>query len=177
LSCLVDLVGEEQKNFTQTFILTHHRTFFKFLRNRFDKHCQEYNLIKNNKEFGGSFICKSNPEKFLTKLKNFETDLAKIPPDSLDVELKIVEYGQYLRYEVERYIKNTLLHWDADRNFSLAIDGIKKNKHISNESLNKIKGIYSFCNWTTSHIDVGDDNGLGQLKSKISEFVSIAGNL
>ena len=173
LSSLVDLIAEEQSKFSQTFIFSHHRTFFKFLRKRFDKHCNEYNLIRNKKEFGGSFICKSRADKFLDKLRSFEADLAKIPPASLDVELKVVEYGQYLRYEVERYIKNTLLHWDADRDFTLAIEGVKTNKLITDDDLNKIKGVYSFCNWTTSHVDVGDDHGLTQLKGKIAEFVAI----
>jgi hypothetical protein len=172
LSCLVDLIAEEQKNFSQTFVFTHHRTFFKFLRKRFDKHCHEYNLIRNKKEFGGSFVCKSKSDKFLDKLKNFETDLAKIPPASLDVELKVVEYGQYLRYEVERHIKNNLLHWNAN-DFPTAIDGVKCNKEIDDGDLDKIKQIYSFCNWTTSHVDVGDDHGLGQLKTKIADFVAI----
>jgi len=173
LSCLVDLIAEEQKNFSQVFVFTHHRTFFKFLSNRFANHSNDYNLIKNKKEFGGSFICKSKTSKFLDKLKSFEADLAKIPPASLDVELKVVEYGQYLRYEVERFIKNDLLHWDADQNFTSAIEGVKKNKLIADTDLNKIKSIYSFCNWTTSHVDVGDDHGLGQLKQKISDFTEI----
>lgn len=172
LSCLVDLIAEEQKNFSQIFVFSHHRTFFKFLRKRFDKHCNEYNLIRNKKEFGGSFICKSKSDKFLDKLKNFETDLAKIPPASLDVELKVVEYGQYLRYEVERHIKNNLLHWNAN-DFPTAIDGVKCNKEIDDGDLDKIKQVYSFCNWTTSHVDVGDDHGLGQLKTKIADFVAI----
>ena len=172
LSCLVDLIAEEQKNFSQIFVFSHHRTFFKFLRKRFDKHCNEYNLIRNKKEFGGSFICKSKSDKFLDKLKNFETDLAKIPPASLDVELKVVEYGQYLRYEVERYIKNGLLHWNAN-DFQTAIDGVKCNKEIDDGDLDKIKQVYSFCNWTTSHVHVGDDHGLGQLKIKIADFVAI----
>lgn len=172
LSCLVDLIAEEQKNFSQIFVFSHHRTFFKFLRKRFDNHCHEYNLIRNKKEFGGSFICKSKSDKFLDKLKSFETDLAKIPPASLDVELKVVEYGQYLRYEVERYIKNGLLHWNAN-DFQTAIDGVKCNKEIDDGDLDKIKQVYSFCNWTTSHVDVGDDHGLGQLKSKITDFVAI----
>ena len=172
LSCLVDLIAEEQKDFSQIFVFSHHRTFFKFLRKRFDKHCNEYNLIRNKKEFGGSFICKSKSDKFLDKLKNFETDLAKIPPASLDVELKVVEYGQYLRYEVERHIKNNLLHWNAN-DFPTAIDGVKCNKEIDDGDLDKIKQIYSFCNWTTSHVDVGDDHGLGQLKTKIADFVAI----
>ena len=172
LSCLVDLIAEEQKNFSQIFVFTHHRTFFKFLRKRFDNHCHEYNLIRNKKEFGGSFICKSRADKFLNKLRSFEADLAKIPPASLDVELKVVEYGQYLRYEVERYIKNGLLHWNAN-DFQTAIDGVKCNKEIDDGDLDKIKQVYSFCNWTTSHVDVGDDHGLGQLKSKIADFVAI----
>ena len=172
LSCLVDLIAEEQKNFSQIFVFTHHRTFFKFLRKRFDNHCHEYNLIRNKKEFGGSFICKSRADKFLDKLRSFEADLAKIPPASLDVELKVVEYGQYLRYEVERYIKNGLLHWNAN-DFQTAIDGVKCNKEIDDGDLDKIKQVYSFCNWTTSHVDVGDDHGLGQLKSKIADFVAI----
>lgn len=172
LSCLVDLIAEEQKNFSQTFVFTHHRTFFKFLQKRFDKKCHEYNLIRNKKEFGGSFICKSKADKFVDKLKNFEADLAKIPPASLDVELKVVEYGQYLRYEVERYIKNSLLHWNAN-DFQTAIEGVKGNKAIDDGDLDRIKQIYSFCNWTTSHVDVGDDHGLGQLKTKIADFVGI----
>ena len=172
LSCLVDLIADEQKNFSQTFVFTHHRTFFKFLRKRFDKRCREYNLIRNKKEFGGSFICKSKSDKFLDKLKSFEADLAKIPPESLDVELKVVEYGQYLRYEVERYIKNSLLHWSAN-DFPTAIEGVKGNKGIDDADLDKIKQVYSFCNWTTAHVDVGDDHGLGQLKAKITDFVGI----
>lgn len=172
LSCLVDLIANEQKNFSQTFVLTHHRTFFKFLRNRFYKHCQEYNLIRNKQEFGGSFICKSKEDKFLDKLKNFEADLARIPPESLDIELKVVEYGQYLRYEIERYIKNNLLHWNAN-DFSTAIEGVKCNKAIDDADLDKIKQIYSFCNWTTSHVDVNDDHGFEQLKGKIADFVAI----
>lgn len=172
LSCLVDLVAHEQKDFSQTFVFTHHRTFFKFLQKRFDKKCHEHNLIRNKKEFGGSFICKSRADKFIDKLKNFEADLAKIPPASLDVELKVVEYGQYLRYEVERYIKNSLLHWNAN-DFQTAIEGVKNNKAIDDGDLDKIKQIYSFCNWTTSHVDVGDDHGLGQLKTKIADFVGI----
>ncbi|MFA6896936.1 MAG: AAA family ATPase [Patescibacteria group bacterium] len=172
LSCLVDLIAEEYKVFSQVFVFTHHKAFFKFLRKRFDKHCQEYNLIRNKKELGGSFVCRSKIDKFLDKLKNFETDLKKIPPASLDIELKTVEYGQYLRYEVERYIKNNLLHWNAN-DFSSAIDGVKENKEIDDSDLDKIKQIYSFCNWTTSHVDVGDDYGLEQLKVKINDFTAI----
>lgn len=173
LASLVDLIADEKSNFSQTFVFTHHRTFYKFLRKRFNEHCHEYNLIRNKKSFGGSFICKGKREQFLDRLGDFENHLSQIPPANLDTELKVVEYGQFLRYEVERYIKNTLLHWDADNNFSLAIDGVKNNKQISDDDLNEIKNIHSFCNWTTSHVDVGEDNGLEQLKQKITDFMRI----
>ncbi|KKS31145.1 hypothetical protein A2380_01540 [candidate division WWE3 bacterium RIFOXYB1_FULL_43_24] len=175
LSCLVDFIAEKKIDFAQTFVFTHHRTFFKFLRKRFNEKNDkgyEYNLIRNEDAFGGSFICKSKSNKFLDKLKNFETHLASIPPQSLDIELKVVEYGQCLRYEIERYIKNTLLHWDADSDFTKAIEGVKTNKTIFDSDLDKIKSIYEFCNWTTSHIDVGEDYGVGLLKKHITEFLS-----
>jgi len=173
LSCLVDFIYDEQKKFSQTFVFTHHRTFFKFLRKKFGKKCNEYNVLRNKKILGGSFICKSKSKKFIEKLGNFENHLNSIPPGSLDVELKIVEYGQYLRYEVERFIKNDLLHWDKDFDFTKAIDGVKSNQNIDGKDLDKIKAIYSFCNWTTSHVDVGDDHGLSQLKNKIKDFTDI----
>jgi len=172
LSCLVDLIGEEQNNYSQTLIFTHHRTFFKFLKKKFKDNSNEYNILRNKKEYGGSFVCKSKSEKFLNKLQGFENHLQRIPPESLDVELKIVEYGQYLRYETERFIKNNLLHWNAN-DFTTAIDGVKKNKHIADADLDTIKQVYSFCNWTTSHVDVGDDHGLEQLKSKINDLLRI----
>lgn len=179
LSYLVDLIAKEQKHFSQTFVFTHHRTFFKFLRKRFktgktDSLGNEYNIIRNKDKFGGSFICKSSARGFRRKLEKFETDVYDKAQDGIEinVELKIVEYGQYLRYEVEQFIKRDLLFWHADNNFSVAIKGIKENKvRMRDEDLDKISEIYSFCNWTTSHVDVGDDHGLQQLKDKITDFL------
>ncbi len=176
LSSLVDLIAGEKNKFSQTFILTHHRTFFKFLRKKFSKKCSEYNIIRNKNHLGGSFICKSMEERFIQKLKNLETHLAQIAqnPNGFDAELKIVEYGQYLRYETEHFIKCRLLHWDESSEFAKVVEGIKDNKRVADEDLDKIKQIYSFCNWTTSHVDVGDDHGMGQLKEKIADFVTIS---
>ena len=171
LSCLVDLISIAKNNFSQTFIFTHHRTFFNFLRKKF-KESNEYNVIRNKKEFGGSFICKSKAEKFINKLKKFEEDICCKADQGIDIELKIVEYGQYLRYEVERFIKNDLLHWNIN-DFSSVIEGVKDNQLIHNDDLDKIKQIYSFCNWTTSHVDIGGDHGLEQLKRKISDFIGV----
>jgi len=180
-SSLVDLIEFEQKNFSQTFVFSHHRTFFKFLRKKFktgkkDNSGNEYNIIRNKKDFGGSFICKSKSKGFKEKLEKFESDIYDKAKNGtpINIELKIVEYGQYLRYEVEKFIKNDLLFWHADSNFSVAIKGIKENKEkIKNDDLDKINKIYEFCNWTTSHVDVGDDHGLQQLKDKIEDLIGI----
>ena len=180
LSNLVDLISKESEKFSQIFIFTHHRTFFKFLRKKFpqdkktpDSH--EYNMLRNKNVFGGSFISRSKKEKFIDNLKNFESHLTTLArnPSGFDVELQIVEYGQYLRYEIEHFIKHNLLHWDKVANFADVIDGVKTNKSIEDSDLEEIKQIYSFCNWTTSHVDVGDDHGLSQLKDKIKLFTDI----
>lgn len=179
LSALVDLISEVQVKFSQTLVFTHHNTFFKFLRKKFgtskksDKKGNEYNIIRNRKKLGGSFICKSKRQRFLGKLKELENHIQSIPPGYLDVDLKTVEYGQYLRYECERFIKNDLLHWNAN-DFPEAIKGVKENKNIDDNDLDKIKDVYDFCNWTTSHVDEGDDHGLEQLKSKVEDFISVA---
>lgn len=185
LSHLVDLIAEEHTKFSQTFIFTHHRTFFKFLRKSFktgnkkDSLGNEYNIIRNKKELGGSFICKNSSTSFTQELKNFEKNIfAKAQQGiPINIEMQIVEYGQYLRYEVEKFIKNDLLFWDADSQFSKAIDGIKNSRNnICDDDLDKINKIYQFCNWTTSHVDVGDDHGLEQLKDKINVFIGIVGS-
>lgn len=175
LSSLVDFIASEKDKFSQTFILTHHRTFFKFLRKKFNKKCNEYNIIRNKNHLGGSFICKSKEERFIQKLKDFDAHLLQIAQNhsGFDVELKIVEYGQYLRYETEHFIKCRLLHWDVSNEFAKIVEGIKDNKKILDSDLDEIKQVYSFCNWTTSHVDIGDDHGLAQLKDKISTFTTI----
>ena len=105
-------------------------------------------------------------------LKGSSINIYNKADQGIDIELKIVEYGQYLRYEIERFIKNKLLHWNAN-DFPSAIEGVKNNKLINNDDLDRIKQVYSFCNWTTSHVDVCDDHGLEQLKGKISDFIGV----
>jgi len=182
LSSLVDVIADISNRFSQIFILTHHRTFFKFLRKKFRSKtgskkvvAKEYNVLRNKSSLGGSFICKSKEERFVEKLKRFESHTQEISQNqaAFDIELKIVEYGQYLRYEIEYLIKHKLLHWNKAADFTNVINGIKNNKKVLDEDLDKIREIYSFCNWTTSHVDIGDDHGLAQLKEKINNFVSI----
>lgn len=183
LSHLVDLIAEEHTKFSQTFIFTHHRTFFKFLRSKFNldkkpnKKASEYYIFRNKKELGGSFICPNKVEDLRQKLKDLESHIKnKSQNGGISEEQLIIEYGQYLRYEAENYIKNDLLHINKP-NFGNTIDCLiqnkEKNHDLSIDDLKKIKDIYSFCNWTTSHVDVGDDHGLQQLKNKIGDFIAV----
>ncbi len=183
LSHLVDLISEKHTQFSQTFIFTHHRTFFKFLRLKYnlvkkpEKKGHEYYIFRNNKDFGGSFICPRKVDNLNQKLKNFEkTILYNAQNGGIEENLLVIEYWQYLRYEIENYIKNDLLHVNKP-NFWNIIDSLvedkENNKDITVEELKKIKEIYSFCNWTTSHVDVGDEHGLEQLKEKINDFIKI----
>ena len=185
LSHLVDLIAEEHTKFSQTFIFTHHRTFFKFLRSKFNldkkpnKKASEYYIFRNKNDLGGSFICPNKVDDLRQKLKNLELHINKESKNGgISEEQLIIEYGQYLRYEVENYIKNDLLHINKP-NFGNTIDCLiqnKENNHdLSTDDLKKIKDIYSFCNWTTSHVDTGDDHGLQQLKGKIDDFIAVTG--
>jgi len=42
-----------------------------------------------------------------------------------------------------------------------------------NPGLKMIKDIYSFCNWTASHVDIGDDHVLTTLIEKKNSFLEI----
>jgi wobble nucleotide-excising tRNase len=183
LSHLVDLIAKEHTKFSQTFIFTHHRTFFKFLRSKFNldkkpnKKASEYYIFRNKNDLGGSFICPNKVDDLRQRLKNLDSHINKESKNGgISEEQLIIEYGQYLRYEVENYIKNDLLHINKP-NFGNTIDCLiqnKENNHdLSTDDLKKIKDIYSFCNWTTSHVDTGDDHGLQQLKSKIDDFIAV----
>lgn len=181
LSHLVDLITEEHTKFSQTFIFTHHRTFFKFLRSKFNlekkpnKKASEYYVFRNKKDLGGSFICPNKVDDLRQKLKNLESHINKESQNGgISEEQLIIEYGQCLRYEVESYIKNDLLHINKP-NFGNVIDCLVQNKESENDlsidDLKKLKDIYSFCNWTVAHVSHSDDYGLGQLKDKINDFI------
>jgi len=121
--------------------------------------CSKRTCRYNKKELGGSFICKSCSTNFADKRKGFEENIFNEAQQGtpINIHMKIVEYGQYLRYGVEKFIKNDLLLWDADSQFSKAINGIKKRRNnIRYNDLDKINTLYQFCNWTTAHVDVGD---------------------
>jgi len=81
-----------------------------------------------------------------------------------------------LRYSIEDFIKNKILHLN-DSNFGGMLQNmiVKKesSKDLSVEDLIKLKDIYSFCNWTTSHVDNGDDNSLTLLQSKVDDYIKI----
>ncbi|MCK5460077.1 AAA family ATPase, partial [Candidatus Parcubacteria bacterium] len=174
LSKIVDIIFEKQKNFSQTFIFTHHKTFFRFLCKGKDKPKEGvFNILKNKKSLGGSFICKNKSIKIIEKLKNIESIIKEKAINGIEQEMFTIKYGQYLRFEVENFIKNKLLYWNEYK-FSNIINGIKSNQEICKDDFDTIKTIYDFCNWSnTNHIGKEPTISLEQLKVKVNEFVVI----
>lgn len=174
LSNIVDKIFEKQKSFSQTFIFTHHKTFFKFLCKSKGKPKEGvFNILKNKKNLGGSFICKNKSINIIEKLRDIENIIKEKAMNGIEQEMFTIKYGQYLRFEVENFIKNKLLHWDKNKFFEF-IDGIKSNQEICKYDLDTIKTIYDFCNWSnTNHVGDGHAVSLEQLKIKINEFLAI----
>jgi len=80
------------------------------------------------------------------KLKSLESHINKKSQNGgISEEQLIIEYGQCLRYEVESYIKNDLLHINKP-NFGNVIDCLVQNKESENDlsidDLKKLKDIY-----------------------------------
>ncbi len=181
LSFLVDLILTEHWKYAQTFIFTHHQTFFKFLRKTFTNNKAEFfNVLKTSKDLGGSFLCSHSKVNPMEMLADFDKHLVENATSSpTDLQYEIVKYGQYLRYAIESFIKNDLLMMDRGRNFGNLISDAKKNmENLDYDSIEKIKKIYTFCNMTTAHAtDAEDDNGSRQLKKKIGNFIEIYGKV
>ncbi len=184
LFSLVDLIYKKSKKFSQLFIFTHHLTFFRYLEKKYknevkQKNAKKYLLIRNNDTFGGSFLCGYVDTTFIDKLKNIEKIIEKKAknPDGLDLQLETVKYGQYLRFEIERLVKNQLLHWNKS-NFPNQVDGIKNNQKLEDEDFEILKTVYNFCNWSnTSHIGYDDQTSFEQLKTNITDFLKVYNKL
>jgi len=184
LEHLVDLIKKEYVKFSQTLIFTHNKPFLHFLRKKFSFHdknkekSKEYVILKNEEKLGGSFIAGSNLKNTIhKKLKTFLNRKKAQNGQGLHIEEECIKYGQYLRYEVERLIKNDLLGWNKQQ-FPEILETIKNNQKISDQDFDKIKEIYDFCNWTTAHvagcIKTGEDEpGYKRLSQKIEEFINI----
>ncbi|HNN06585.1 MAG TPA: AAA family ATPase, partial [Leptospiraceae bacterium] len=175
----VDILFDKKDEISQLLVLTHHKTFYKFIQKKFktsdglNSFGNEYLIIRNEKRYGGSFIVKSQRDSLKDKLKKFIDN--PIPAQQIpyiDIESRIIEHGQYLRYELERFVKNDLLQWNQDK-FPTLVSGITTNRFLEDNDLESLKKVYQFCNWTTSHVDHGDDHGLEQLKIYIKLFLEV----
>ena len=175
LYVLVDLISEKAMKFSQTFIFTHHQTFFKYLNKKYGRNnnAKSYYILKNKESLGGSFICLYQKQDLINKLKNMGESTRYKSKHGLDLTYETIRYGQFLRYEVERLVKNKLLQWD-EKPFSEIIDGIKYNKKIDDDDLYSLKKIYSFCNWSnTAHVDKDEGTSFEQLKKHVNDFIEI----
>lgn len=175
LNILIDILKNKIDDLNQVFIFTHHLTFFKFLSKKFrDIEPKEFILLKNKYDLGGSFYCQFGKNNFFNSLKKFNEivfEQTKIH-NIYSYEKNVLKYGQYLRYEVEKFIKNDLLAWNKSDNFSNIVETLKI-RNLSQEDVEEIKKIYQFCNWTTSHVDIHENCFLNRLKENIDKFIEI----
>ena len=178
LFSLVDLIYKKSKEFSQSFIFTHHLTFFRYLEKKYkyDKQTNKYLLMRNSNALGGSFLCGyiNKNKSIIVKIKNIEKNIKeKSQPNGIDLQLETVKYGQYLRFETERLVKNQLLHWNKS-DFPKQVEGIKNNQKLEDEDFEILKNVYSFCNWSnTSHIGYDDQTSFEQLKTNITNFLKV----
>ncbi len=184
LNALTKLIELKRDEFSQLFIFTHHMAFFKYLISRFLAHKSsggkgnQYNIMRNGNGTGGSFICKSKGKDIIDKLQKFvngDSTAQASNTEEVSYESLSIEYGQYLRYEIESFIKNDMLCWDNYSNFPIVIDGIKTNNKLNDKDLDQIKKIYSFCNNTTAHVILGEEVSIDSLKDQIKTFLELVG--
>lgn len=170
LKVFVELIEKECKG-NQVFIFTHHSLFYKYATRSLS--CVSFGIIKNKEQFGGSFIYRENPLVIEEKLKRMNEALKeRIKNNEMNYTIFTLEYGHLLRYTVEDFIKNKLLHWD-EKQFPQVINKIKK-QNIDEKELEAIKKIYNFCNWGNHlHPDKEEPASLAELQSYIDKFLQV----
>lgn len=138
LKILADLIKDRCQG-NQVIIFTHHPLFYKYATKNLA--AISFSVIKNKQKFGGSFIYREKPLCIKDKLEQMNNALeSHIKNDELNYEMFTLEYGHLLRYSVESFIRNKLLHWDKP--FQNIVDGIRKNQLIEDDVLVSIQKIY-----------------------------------
>ena len=176
LKILADLIYEQvkQKVFAQVIVLTHHPLFHKYLAK-----CgaDKFGILKNHASFGGSFIHYDPGFVITARLKNCQQDLqGRAQAGSLNIEDATLQYGHLLRISVERFIKNDLLLWGADK-FDTVVSGLKdgqsKIKKLDLKDIETIEKIYKYCNHSNLlHADKEAASALTELLLHIGNFIT-----
>ena len=172
LKILADLIKDRCQG-NQVIIFTHHPLFYKYATKNLT--AVSFAVVKNKQKFGGSFIYREKPLCINDKLEQMNNALESyIKNDELNYELFTLEYGHLLRYSVESFIRNKLLHWDKP--FPNIVDGIRNNQQIEEDVLLSIQKVYNFCNWGNHlHADKEEPASLTELKMHIDKFLDLQG--
>lgn len=177
LKILAELIYEQKDVFAQVIVLTHHPLFFKYLSK--EENVAKFGVLKNNEQFGGSFVYLDRGFDLMEEVKKCNEEVALVAAaGTFRPEETALKYGQLLRLAVERFIKNELLMWDKERNFEHVLDELAPGKaklgKLIEDDLTAITNLYKFCNWSnTMHADKEAPAALAELMTHIDKFVTI----
>ena len=179
LKILSDAIFEQVSVYSQVFVFTHHPLFYKYLIKKESPNPNKFGILKNTKEFKGSFIYVDSEFDLLALLKGSHQSLmARATAGTLSAEEAALSYGHLLRLSVERFIKNELLMWNKEDNFSNLTGGLKDAKNriklISDADLDIIERVFKYCNYANFlHADKEAASALNELLQHIDRYIAI----
>ena len=179
LKILSDVIFEQVNIYSQVFVFTHHPLFYKYLIKKENPNPNKFGILKNTIAFKGSLIYVDSEFDLLTQLKSCHHLLiTKATTGELSLEEAAITYGHLLRLSVERFIKNELLMWNKEDNFSNLTGGLKdaknKIKLLVDADLDVIQNVYKYCNYANFlHADKEASSALTELLTHIDNYVKI----
>ncbi len=179
LKILSDAIFEQVNIYSQVFVFTHHPLFYKYLVKKERPNPSKFGILKNTTAFKGSLIYVDSNFDLHATLKGCHQSLVtKAAGGTLSVEEATITYGHLLRLSVERFIKNDLLLWNKDDNFSNLTTGLKdansKIKRLTDTDLDIIEKVYKYCNYANFlHADKEASSILTELLQHIDRYLFI----
>ena len=180
LKILSEVIHKRTSEFGQIIVLTHHPLFFKYLKKCENPDSSEFGIAKNREEFGCSFIFSSSKFDLISELKKcYEEINNQAKKGTLKLEAVALKYGQLLRLAVEKFIKNDLLMWNMEKNFTELTDNLIRGKSrirkLTDSDLDRVKSIYKYCSYSNLlHMDKEIPSAISELDNHIAEFIKIS---
>jgi ABC-type multidrug transport system ATPase subunit len=179
LKILSDAIFEQVTVYSQVFVFTHHPLFYKYLIKKENPNPNKFGILKNTIAFKGSLIHVDTEFDLHAQLKGSHQSLiTKASAGTLSLEEAAVTYGHLLRLSVERFIKNELLMWNKEDNFSTITGGLKdaknKIKLLTDADLEIIEKVFKYCNYANFlHADKEASSALNELLQHIDKYIII----
>ena len=183
LNILATFIHKWSLEYSQVIVFTHHPLFFKYLSKYKRQTPSKFNILKNSKELGGSFMCYDPGFDVYTELKEYENEKTQSARNgTLSLERITLKYGQLLRLAIEKFIKNDLLMWDQETKFSDIIENLDHSKNkilkLLKSDCDEIKRLYEYCNHSNlMHTDKTSPSTHGELELNIRKFLEIFNRL